>query len=85
VRPYYEIDDLEDKVRSIRAGSPNFGDEFNLPISTEGVIIFDSTFPGTEILGDFLEIDLLPGLYSVTTYEHVAESAEMVIHLFHLK
>ncbi|HWF95803.1 MAG TPA: Imm21 family immunity protein [Xanthobacteraceae bacterium] len=84
VRPYYEIDNLEDHVRFAEENPNCFTKEFEIVVSCSQAIVFDSASPGLEIIGDRLEIDVLPGIYEVLTYWQKTPDAEVVFHKFNL-
>ena len=62
VRPYYEIEDLEDHIEFVMENPNCFTKNFEALISCSQAIVFDSAFPGWEILGGRLEMDALPGI-----------------------
>jgi hypothetical protein len=54
-------------------------------ISSRNAVVFDSVAPGVEVRRNYLEIDIDPGLYEVSTYEQKAQDAEMVFHKFQMR
>jgi hypothetical protein len=84
IRPFYEIENLQDHIKFVKENSNVFKNDFEILFSHGNAIVFDSAFPGVEIHGDYLEIETLPGIYEVLTYEHKAQGAEAVFHKFQL-
>jgi hypothetical protein len=84
VRPYYEIEDLQDHIKFVKENPNCFTKDFETLISFGRAIVFDSAFPGLEIIGSRLVIDALPGIYEVSTYWQKIPDAEVVFHKFNL-
>ncbi len=85
VRPYYEIEDLQDHIKFVKENPNCFTKDFEILISCGQVIVFDFASPGWEIIGGHLEIDALPGTYEVSTYWQRTPDAEVVFHKFNLR
>jgi hypothetical protein len=84
VRPYYEIEDLQDHIEFAKENPNCFTKDFEASISCSQVIVFDSASPGWDIRGGRLEIDVSPGLYEVSSYWQKIPDAELVFHKFNL-
>jgi Immunity protein 21 len=84
VRPYYEIEDLQDHIKFVKENPNCFTKDFETLISCSPAIVFDSASPGWDIIGGRLEIDALPGIYEVSTYWQKIPNAEVVFHKFNL-
>jgi hypothetical protein len=84
VRIYYEIDNLQDHIEFAKENPNCFKKDFDILISSGNAIVFDSVAPGVEVRRNYLEIDIVPGLYEVLTYEQKAQDAEIVFHKFQL-
>lgn len=84
IRPYYEIDNIESHIEFASNNIAMFKKDFDVEFRSSAVLIFDAAFSGLEIYGDCLDLDLTPGKYSVSTYEHKYHEAEMVFHLFNI-
>jgi hypothetical protein len=84
IRPFYEIENLQDHIKFVMENPDIFKKDFEIVISCSNALVFDSAFPGVEIRGDYLEINISPGIYEVLTYEHKTQNAEAVFHKFNL-
>jgi small basic protein len=84
VRIFYEIENLRDQIQFAKKNPSCFKKDFDILMPSGNAIVFDSAFPGAEVRRDYLEIDILPGIYEVLTYAHKAQDAEVVFHKFHL-
>jgi hypothetical protein len=82
VRPYCDVENLDDHVDFVMKDQSTFQKDFEILISNGGAIVFDSAFPGLEIFGEHLEMAPLPGFYEVSTYEHKDPAAEAFFHRF---
>jgi hypothetical protein len=85
VRIYYVIDNLEDHIDSARENPNCFKKDFDIFLSSSKVTVFDSVATGFEVRRSYLEIDIVPGLYEVLTYEQKTPDAEIVFHKFQLR
>jgi hypothetical protein len=83
VRPYCNVENLDDHINLVVKDEGVFRKDFEILISDNSAIVFDSASPGLEIIGDCLGIAILPGLYEVSTYEYKDPAAEAVFHKFH--
>src|ERR1019366_1731977 len=82
VRPYVDIDNLEEHIEVVKENSESFKKELEIVISSGKFIVFDSACPGWDITGGRLEMDVLPGRYEVFTYWQKVLDAEVVFHKF---
>jgi hypothetical protein len=85
VRIYYEIDNLQDHIEFVKENHNCFKKEFEILMSSSKVTVFDSGVPGVTVRTNYLEIDIVPGLYDAHTYEQKTQDAEIVFHKFQLR
>jgi Immunity protein 21 len=82
VRPFVDIDNLEDHIEIVKENPESFKKELEIVISPGKFIVFDSACPGWDLTGGRLEMDVLPGRYEVFTYWQKVPNAEVVFHKF---
>ncbi|HLH98514.1 MAG TPA: Imm21 family immunity protein [Xanthobacteraceae bacterium] len=85
VRPYCDIEDIYNHIMIANNNARALRKDFDIRIECRKSVIFDSAFPGEEILSDCLHLDLSPGRYEALTYSHKIEDAEIVFHLLRLR
>lgn len=82
VRPYSDGGGLDAAVKLAVDHSEKFEHAFECRLHSAELTLFDSAFPGSEIITDRLVFELEPGRYTVQTYHHEAEDAEVIFHRF---
>jgi hypothetical protein len=82
VRPWYHMEDLNERLRSILTHLPAFEFNFDATVGSERLTFFDSAYPGFDLLPPTLTVSVQPGRFAVSTgTDAMIRDIEITLHL----
>lgn len=81
VRPCYHIDNVECLAMELhRSNYEKFEEDFRFRAESGSLVLFDSAFPGNEIMTSFASFTVSAGSYAMTSLWHREDEEEMILH-----